>query len=67
MVKVKVYVFELPDIKTFTTGRSDQMTGIVRMGTLDAIDRMKGKPLMDTALEVNENELDGSGLYTITK
>lgn len=53
--KVTVYYFEKYDINT------DEMVHSKRRATLEAIKRVGGAPLNDTALQVDSSELDGYG------
>jgi len=55
MKKVPVYFFQKYDII------SNQKVRSKRPATLEAIDKVKGEPIMETALEVDETELDGDG------
>jgi hypothetical protein len=56
MKKVTVYFFECFDIIKGQNIRSE------RPGTLEAITRSNGRPIMETALEIDEAEVDGNGL-----
>lgn len=52
-----VCYFTKYDIKT------DQEVHSKRMATLDYINRIGGTPLMETAKEINEADLDENGRY----
>jgi hypothetical protein len=56
MKRVTVYFFKgLTDINTVQTTVSK------RPATLDAIDRVGGQAIMESALEIDETELDADG------
>jgi hypothetical protein len=55
MKKATVYFFEKFDAITGRNVRSE------RPAILETITRVNGQPIMETALEVDEAELDGNG------
>lgn len=55
MKKVTMYFFEKFAVVEGVNIRSSHP------GTLEAIARAKGEPLMDTGFEIDEAELDGNG------
>ena len=56
MKKVTVYFFEKYDITTDRNVRSK------RPATLDTINSVHGQAIVETALEIDETELDGDGV-----
>jgi hypothetical protein len=54
-MKVTVYFFEKYDIATDNTVRSK------RPATLDTINKVHGQAIDETALEIDETDLDGDG------
>ncbi len=55
MKKVTVYFFQIYDII------SNKKVRLKQPGTLEAIARVKGQAIMETALEIEETELDEDG------
>jgi hypothetical protein len=55
VAKVTVYSFEAYNHQIGATDEAKSMA------TLEAIKSVKGTPLMDTALDVEESEVDGNG------
>ena len=59
MAKVKVYYFKAWDGYEWNDVRSP------RQATLEAIATAEGKAMMETAIEIDESELDGNGFRKV--